>query len=162
VTALDILVAFIITASVVLSMFRGLLKEILSLLAWVCAFLAAGRWGDDLVQWLAGYIASPAARWIAGYSAVFLGTLMVMGLLNLLLSWAIRTAGLGLADRGLGGLFGLARGLLIVLVLAMLARYTPLRQETWWREAWVAPAIDLSLQMIKPLLPDSYAQFIRD
>ncbi len=161
-TALDTIVACIIVASVVLSMFRGLLKEILSLLAWVCAFVAAGHWGDDVVRWLASTIASPSARWIAGYSSVFLGTLIAMGLLNLLLSWAIRSAGLGLADRGLGGLFGLARGLLIVLVLAMLASHTPLRQEVWWRDAWVAPAIDLSLQMIKPLLPPSYAHFIRD
>src|SRR5690606_7121723 len=113
----------------------GLIKEVLSLIAYVVAFVAAIWWGPRVSTWVSHYIENDLLRTAASYAAVFIVVLLLIGLVNITLATLIQKTGLTPADHGLGALFGLLRGLVFVLVLVALAGYTELPQEAWWQEA---------------------------
>ena len=114
-TIFDYVVLFILISSVIISTLRGLVKEILSLAGWVVAFVVANAFGAKLAPMLPSLIPGTAVRLMVAFIALFLGVRVLMGLLSLAIGALIQATGLSLADRGLGGLFGLGRGIVIVL-----------------------------------------------
>lgn len=150
----------ILAVSGVLGLVRGLLKEMLSLVAYLLAFAAAIWWGPTVYTWLQPYIDTEVLRMGVAYAAVFIVVLLAVGLVNMTLSALIRTTGLSPADHGLGAVFGLARGLLIIVVLVALAGYTPLPQENWWKHAMFSQSATQAVLHIKAALPPSLAQWL--
>ena len=65
--------------------------------------------------------------------------------------------GLRPADRALGGIFGLLRGVLILLVVAVIAALTPMHEAEWWKNSHSAPILEKALEAIKPVLPADMA-----
>src|SRR5690606_17725323 len=139
---------------------RGLVKEVLSLLAYAAAFMAAIWWGPRASGWLAFLIENDLLRTAAAYAAVFIVVLLLVGLVNLTLASLIDRTGLTPADHGLGMLFGLLRGVLIVFVLVALAGFTELPREPWWRDARLSPAAVKGVQKIKQFLPPPLAAWL--
>jgi len=160
VTGFDFILIGILVVSGVLGLIRGLLKEVLSLVAFGLAFVAAIWWGPTVYGWLTSWIETPMLRMGLSYAAVFLIVLLGVGLVNMTLAALIRTTGLSPADHGLGGLFGLARGVLIILVLVALAGYTPMPQEPWWREAMFSQTAIDAIKHIKTWLPPALAAWL--
>jgi membrane protein required for colicin V production len=72
----------------------------------------------------------------------------------------VAATGLSLADRGLGGLFGLARGIVIVLAGVILCGMTAIPQQAFWREALLSPIAETGARTVKPFLPAAFAQHI--
>jgi membrane protein required for colicin V production len=160
VTSFDYIVLAILGVSAFLGLLRGLMKEVLSLIAYVVAFVAAIWWGPGISLWLANHIENSLLRTAAAYAAVFIAVLLLVGLVNITLGSLIKKTGLTPADHGLGGLFGLLRGLLIVLVLVALAGYTELPKEPWWRDAQLSRTAVRGVQQIKQILPPSLASWL--
>jgi membrane protein required for colicin V production len=160
VTSFDYIVLAILGVSAFLGLLRGLAKEILSLVAYLVAFVAAIWWGPRVSMWLAPFIDNNLLRTAAAYAAVFIVALLLVGLLNVTLGTLIDKTGLTPADHGLGALFGFLRGLLIVLALVALAGYTELPHEPWWRDAQLSHAAVNGVQHIKLLLPPSLAAWL--
>ena len=158
-TGFDFVLLAILAASGILGLIRGLLKEILSLIAYVAAFAAAIWWGPTVHEWLT-MIDTSLLRMAVAYGAVFIVVLLGVGLLNMTLAVLVRTTGLGPADHGLGGLFGVLRGALIVLVLVAVAGYTPMPQESWWTEAMFSGTAVNALQHVKTWLPPDLADWL--
>lgn len=159
-TGFDFVVIAILIVSGTLGLVRGLLKEMLSLTAYLLAFAAAIWWGPTVYLWLQPYIETDVLRMGVSYAAVFIIVLLCVGLLNMTLAALIRSTGLSPADHGLGGLFGLARGLLLIVVLVALAGYTPLPQEPWWKDALFSPSAMDAVRKIKASLPPSLATWL--
>lgn len=159
-TWFDYAVLMILVASVIVSMVRGLVREILSLCAWFVAFFVANRFAADLAMMLPAAIPGTMARLMVAFGVLFLGSLLVCGLINLALDQLIKASGLTLADRGLGGLFGFARGTLIILTLVILAGLTALPKQAFWRDALLSPLAETAVRTIKPMLPADWAQYI--
>lgn len=159
-TGFDFVVLAILAASALLGLVRGLIKEILSLLAFLLAFVAAIWWGPTVYSWLETYIETPMLRMGIAYAAVFILVLLAVGLVNMTLAALIRTTGLSPADHGLGAVFGLARGLLFVLILVALGGYTPLPQEPWWQDAMFSHSATEAVRHIKLWLPPSLATWL--
>lgn len=160
-TAFDFGVLGILGASIVVGLLRGLIKEVLSLIAYVAAFLAAAWYGPTVYAGLTTYIENSGLRLIVAYVGVFVGVLLGVGMVNMALSALIRATGLTPADRGLGGVFGVARGALLILAIVTAASYTPLPQEPWWRDALLAPAVEAGIQQLKPWLPAPVGDWIK-
>jgi membrane protein required for colicin V production len=160
VTGFDFVVLAILGVSCLLGLIRGLLKEVLSLVAYALAFVAAIWWGPTAYGWLAQLISTPMLRMAIAYIGVFIVVLLGVGLVNMTLSALIRKTGLSPADHGLGGIFGLARGLLIILILVSLAGYTPMPQEPWWRDAMFSHTAVAAVQHLKAWLPPSLASWL--
>jgi membrane protein required for colicin V production len=160
VTIFDYLVLFVLLASVVISTMRGLVKEILSLVSWVVAFVIANAYGAALAPMLPSMIPGEAVRLMVAFVALFLGTRILMGLLTLAVDAVVKASGLSLADRGLGGLFGLARGIVIVLFAVILCGMTSIPQQDFWKNALLSPMAETGARTVKPFLPAALTQHV--
>jgi membrane protein required for colicin V production len=161
VTIFDYVVVCILVSSVVISTLRGLVKEILSLVGWVAAFIVANAFGAKLAPMLPSVLPGETVRLIAAYIALFLGVRVLMGLVALMIGALITATGLSLADRGLGGLFGLGRGIVIVLAGVILCGMTSIPQQAFWKDALLAPMAETGARTVKPFLPAALAQHVQ-
>lgn len=160
-TVFDYVVLFVLVASVVISTMRGLMKEVLSLLGWIVAFVVANAYGAALATMLPALIPGAVIRLIVAFLVLFIGVRILMGLLALAVSALVEAGGLSLADRGLGGLFGLARGLVIVLAGVILCGMTSIPQQDFWRHALLSPMAESGARTVKPFLPAAFAQHVQ-
>lgn len=160
-TIFDYIVLFILVSSVVISTMRGLVKEILSLAGWVAAFVVANAFGAQLAPMLPSVVPGESLRLILAFIALFLGVRVLMGLLALAIGALIEASGLSLADRGLGGLFGLGRGIVIVLAGVILCGMTSIPQQAFWKNALLSPMAETGARTVKPFLPAAFAQHVQ-
>jgi len=154
------MVLAVIALSSLLGMWRGLVSEVLALLAWLAAFITARTWGGMVADLLSGWLQDPSLRQVAGFVAVFVVTMLLFAVARFVFSRLLRAVGLGLVDRFLGMLFGIVRGLLIVFTVVLLCGMTDLPRRSWWREAYLAPPLETSVMALKPWLPPQVAQRI--
>ena len=159
-TAFDYGVIVIVVASLALGLWRGLIGEVLALLAWVLAGLAAWQIGPEVGDLLTS-IADPAWRLLAGYAVVFFGVLIVLALVRLAVRGLLKALGLTAVDRMLGVFFGIARGLLIVLIVVAVGGMTSVPKQEWWAKAQLAPPVETAVLALKPWVPPEMAKRIR-
>jgi membrane protein required for colicin V production len=159
-TLVDIAVAVIVGLSVLLSLIRGLVREVLALAAWVVAFLSANLLAAPVAPWLPDVIPSEELKLMAGFICVFVAVLIAMSVLAILASKLVKSAGLGVEDRLLGGAFGLARGMLVVMVIVLLAGLTSLPRQAVWRNAVLSGPLETLAVHSKAWLPADLAQRI--
>lgn len=157
-TAFDYVTLTILVASIVISLLRGLVREVLSLVSWLAAFVIANRYGADMAALLPDAVPQGTLRLVAGFGILFVGTWMLAWLVNRAIAHIITASGLKVVDRGLGGLFGLARGALIVLTLVILAGLTDLPKQPVWRDALLSGLAESAVRTFKPWLPDEWAR----
>jgi len=161
VTLFDYLVLFVLICSVVISTMRGLMKEILSLLGWIVSFVIANAYGEALAPLLPDMIPGQTTRLIVAFVALFIGVRLLMALLTMAIDALIKASGLTVADRGLGGLFGLARGMVIVLAVVLLCGMTAIPQQSFWKEALLSPLAETAAHTVKPFLPGDFARHVQ-
>ncbi|HSN38973.1 MAG TPA: CvpA family protein [Burkholderiales bacterium] len=159
-TVFDYAVLVIVGLSIVLSMVRGLVREILALLAWVVAFVIANLFGGKLAVLLPDAIPGEELRLLAGFAGIFIAVLLLMSLAAMVVSRMVKSAGLAVEDRILGGVFGLARGALIVLVLVLLAGLTSLPKRPVWRNAVFSPPLEALALSVRVWLPGDLSRRI--
>ena len=140
---------------------RGLVKEILSLLGWIVSFVVANAYGETLAGLLPDAIPGYATRLIVAFIALFIGVSLLMLLLTKAVEALVRAGGLTVADRGLGGLFGLARGVVIVLAVVLVCGMTAIPKQPFWKDAVLSPLAETAAMTVKPFLPGSFAQNIQ-
>jgi membrane protein required for colicin V production len=160
-TWFDYAVLGVIGLSMVVGVFRGFAREVISLIGWVTAAIVASSVATQVAEWVPAAVSSPVARVALAFVIVFLAVIVVSALVGWLLASLIKAAGMGLADRILGAIFGLARGGLVVLVAVMLAGLTMLPKETFWREAVLSGPLEAAVVAAKPLLPAELAQRVK-
>ena len=151
----------VLFASMVVGLWRGLVYEVLSLAGWVAAFFLAQWLATDVVAWVPFVQnAAPSVQYAVGYVLVFVGSLFVFALLSWLVKKLIESVGLRPVDRVLGGAFGLARGVVLLLALTVVLHLTGLSRSDWWQSAKGPVWLDLTIQGLKPLMPESMAKFL--
>ena len=160
-TAFDYAVLAVLSASALLGLWRGMVSEILALVAWVVAFLVARAKASEVSSWLSGQIGEPGLRLAAAYVLVFVGVLLLFAIARMLLSLMLRAVGLGVLDRLLGAGFGVLRGILVVWAVVLVAGMTSLPRADWWRHAMLAPPLETAVIAAKPWLPAEAARRIR-
>jgi membrane protein required for colicin V production len=159
-TWFDYGVLIVLGLSLLLSLFHGLIREIVSLAGWVTAFVLATLFGGHVASILPASL-GPLLGALIGFLLLFSGVLVISMFIRLALSYMVRAAGFSSADRALGAVFGLIRGLIIVLVLVMLAGLTPLPREPFWRNAALSGPFETVVLALRPFLPDGLAQRLR-
>ncbi|MBP5998173.1 MAG: CvpA family protein [Azonexus sp.] len=157
----DYVVLGIVAVSLMLGLWRGVVSELIALAAWVMAFMAALEFGADAGKAVFTGLADPAIRVLAGCVLVFVGVLVFMSLIRLAVRSMVKALGLSLSDRLLGMFFGLARGVLLVMLLVAAGGMTSAPQQPWWKEATLAPPLETAVLVAKPWLPDDLAKKIR-
>lgn len=157
-TWFDYAVIAIIALSILLGWWRGLVYEALSLIGWVAAYLVARRFAAELAPFMPASLGAEAVKTAVSFVLLFIVTLIVSSIVSWLLSKFVKWVGLGWLDGLLGALFGMVRGLLILVALVLLAGMTSLPSEPFWRDAWLSkPLVKVALDA-KKWLPESVAQ----
>jgi membrane protein required for colicin V production len=159
-TLFDYGVLFIIGSSVLLSVMRGLVRELMALAGWVVAFVAANLFSDTVSLWLPESLGSMSVRVLAAFVLLFVATLVIMSLLARLIRSLVHGAGMSVEDRILGGVFGLARGLLVVMIAVLLAGLTTLPRQPVWNNAMLSAPLEALAVFVKPWLPQYLSQRI--
>ena len=149
-TWLDYAVLGVLVLSTAWGVWRGLMREVISLAGWIGAFLVANLLAEPLADALPRSISNPDLRVIVAFVAIFVVTLTLATLAALLLAKALKAAGLGGLDRTLGGLFGVARGVFIALVFALVAGLTSLPQHPVWKQSFSGPVLGRTAIQLKP------------
>jgi membrane protein required for colicin V production len=136
----DIGIASIVAISGLISLVRGFVKEAMSLIVWVLAYVIAMTFSERLSELLINVIELASLRQLAAWGGLFVATLLVGAMINYLLGKLVTSTGLGGTDRTLGLVFGLFRGLLIVLaIVIMLPQAIPVDQDPWWQASTLIP-----------------------
>ena len=159
-TLFDHAVVTLIGFSVLLGVIRGFAREVIALASWAVAVVVASVYGGEAAPLLARQIPDESWRVLAAFVAVFFVVLIVMSLIGSITSRLIKSAGLGVEDRVLGSLFGLARGLLVVVVLVLLAGLTALPRQRVWKDAMLAAPLEKLAVIVKQWLPQDWAKYI--
>ena len=158
---LDYAILAVLAVSVVWGIWRGFVREVISLAGWVLAFLAANAVAGPLGDALPTSISSPEVRVLVAFLIVFIFTLSIATVAGMLFSRLLKAAGLGGLDRTLGGLFGLARGVVILLALAIAAGLTAAPRHPLWKESVGAGMLMRTVLQLKPWLPPRLADRLR-
>jgi membrane protein required for colicin V production len=165
VTVFDYAVLTIVAASILLGAWRGLVKEALSLTAWVAALLIGRALAPEIAPlmgtWFGGWLREPIMQYVAAFAVIVVAVLVAATLVQLALTSLLRAIGLGPLDRFLGTVFGVARGALVVVLCVLAGGFTALPQQTWWRQAVLAPPLETAVLAAKPWLPPAVAERIR-
>jgi membrane protein required for colicin V production len=157
-TVLDWSVIGVIVLSMLVAFVRGITRELIALLAWVLGFFAAVAFSPLLGAMLPEFGGHPVVRYLVAFVAILLAALFVGALIAWPLRSVIRRAGLGFVDRFLGAVFGIARGVVLVLVFVLFAGLTSLPRFNWWQNSALAPALTAGALALAPWLPSEWAQ----
>lgn len=159
-SGIDLFIVLLIGVSVAISAVRGFFKEAVNLMTWLSAVLITLMFTSRFASLLPrDTIDSPEARFAISALILFFSTMVVGGLINFLFQKILRSSGNNKADLWLGIVFGVARGLVIVTILVLLANLMPtFKQETWWRDSAFIPPAQRAAQFIHAQLPRELAQ----
>ena len=158
--ALDWIFLGVLLVSLLLGAWRGLVYEILSALTWIAAFFLAQWLALGIAQKLPLSDASESVQYAAGFVLVFVMAIFVGGLLARVVKKLFAAVGLRPADRALGAAFGLIRGLIFILVAALLIGKTALHEDKWWQESVGAGMTVAALKGLKPVLPEAFGKYL--
>jgi membrane protein required for colicin V production len=148
-------------ASLLVGLWRGLIYEVLSLVGWVAAFVLAQWLAIDVVVWLPIVQAAPESiQYAIAFVLVFVATVFAAGVLSSLIKRLVESVGLRPVDRTLGALFGLARGVVLLLALTVVLQLTGVSRDAWWATAQGPVWLQVLLSGLKPLLPQSFVDYL--
>ena len=139
----DFAIIGIISASTVISLFRGFVREFLSLAAWIVAFWAASFFLEPVSMIFEDAIPSVTVRAVLAFVGIFVSTLLGCGLINYFVGGLMGKTGLSGMDRLLGGLFGLFRGIAVVVIFVLIAGLTSVPDTFWWQQSLIVPPFEI-------------------
>lgn len=156
----DYAILAVIAASVLVGALRGFIKEVFSLAVWAVAFLVAWHFGGDVAALMEDAITLPSARTAMGFAGLFIAVLLVGGLINYLLGRLVESTGLSGTDRLLGGVFGAARGLALIVAVLLVAGFTPIPADPWWQGSATIQRMMPLVQWSADLLPQNVSEYL--
>lgn len=150
---IDILIVSILTVSTLLSLWRGFMRESISLLTWLFAFWGAFCGTAWLSTLLKPWINSSSGRQGISFALIFFGVLIIGGVLNYGINRFVKHTGLSAVNGLLGMGFGFLRGLLIVVVMVMIAQFTVLPKTPAWKHALCLPPLEKAAKSLRTFIP---------
>ena len=157
-TPFDLAILATILLSTLFAFIRGVVRELIALVSWVVGFVAALALAPTVGSWIPEIPGYPAVRYLIGFAAILIAALVVGAIIAAPLARVIHAAGLGFVDRFLGSIFGVARGLLVILGFVLVAGLTALPRADWWQNSALAPPFVVGALALKPWLPERWAE----
>ena len=160
-TVFDYALLIVLALSAAVGMWRGLVSEIMALVAWITAVFMAWRYASTAARLFTTLIEEEIWRDAAGFLLVFCAVLILAALLRWMLRELLKVAGLRPTDRFFGALFGLVRGFAIAFVAVLLGGLIGVAEEPWWANARFSRPLETAVIAAKPWLPEVVAENIR-
>ncbi|KAB2875675.1 MAG: CvpA family protein [Burkholderiaceae bacterium] len=151
----------VLLVSVLVGLVRGLVFEVLSLLGWVAAFVAAQAWSAEVALHVPVGASGSALNHGAAFAIVFVLALIAWMLAAKLIRLIVHATPLTLIDRTLGGVFGFVRALVLLLAVAMVVSFTPAVRAAPWQASHGAAWLGVLLSGLKPVLPPAVSRHLQ-
>lgn len=157
---IDVAIVVVVALSATIGFFRGFLREALGLATWVLAFYLAFVLASPVAVYLQRWIDADSARTAVAFALVFLIVLIAGAILNYLLGRLISQTGFAGTDRAVGIVFGVVRGVAVLIVLVLLAGVTPVPRDSWWQSSVFIGQLESGALWVRQYLPDDIANAI--
>lgn len=151
----DYVIIAIVVFSAVVGMVRGFVREVFSLASWIGAFVVAVLFAAAASGLLTRYLHGEQLRLVLAFAGLFALTLLVGIVLGHIAGTLVERAKLSTVDRGMGLIFGFARGYIAVAALVVAASFTNLPQAPWWQHSRLLPYSRPLAVWISEHLPNS-------
>ena len=138
--------------SVLMGLLRGFIGEVLALACWVAAFWVAWIFGPQLGAAFTA-IDTPSVRLLLGYAICFVAVLIAGAIVSFLMRKLISGSGLSGSDRLLGMVFGLFRGMALMVLLVFMLGFTPFPRDAWWHQSQLLPTFENGARWLSAQLP---------
>ncbi len=158
--ALDLIFALLLLVSLAFGAWHGLMYEVLSLLNWIAAYILSQLFAPDLAPKLPMSGASELIQYAAAFVMIFVLCVFAGGLLASLIRKLLAKVGLRATDRALGAVFGLLRGVFLLLAATAVMSLSPWKNSVWWTESLGAGLALSALQVFKPVLPPEIGKYL--
>ena len=152
----DYLLIGVVGLSVVLSLWRGFVREIISLIGLVAAFFAASRASGYAGDFLGKWIPNGTISDIAGFVLVFVLIMLVVGIIGMIIRKLVDMADLTATDRTLGIFFGAARGILLIALTFLIYTSYAKPDYSWMKESLLTPYAIQAGDMLGEAIPEGY------
>jgi membrane protein required for colicin V production len=160
ISPLDWVFLAVMVASFLLGAWRGLVYEVLSVFSWVAAFILAQWFAPQIAALLPMGDAPEPVRYAAAFVLVLIGVVVIGALAAWLTKKLVEAVGLRPVDRTLGAIFGLLRGAVLLLAVAVVVNLTSFRGAEWWMESKGAGISTAALKQLKPVLPEGFGRYL--
>lgn len=150
----DIVITVVIFLSTLISWIRGFTREILSLLAWIGAFWVGFSFSHPVADIFTNYIKAPSLRIAVAFTLLFIVTFILISILNFCIGLLINRVGLSSLDKFFGVFVGAARGILLVALMLLLAKLTPVTEDAWWKNSLLIPKFEPIENWLKSFMPE--------
>jgi membrane protein required for colicin V production len=150
----DLAIIAVIGLSVLTGLFRGFVKELVALCVWALAIWLGFTYSQSLDPWIKPYIQEQSARTAVSFIIILFATLFLGGVVNALLSFILKRAGLSGTDRTLGMGFGFIRGVFIVALIMVAVRMTSLPYEQYSKDSQLYARFDPVVAFLYGHLPE--------
>ncbi len=157
---IDILVILVLFASLIFGFFRGFVKELMSLVAWMSAFFVAYYFSSSVAIVLP-FDAEFSIKYITGFVLIFIFVLIISSILIKFISAFVHKIGLGASNIILGGLFGILRGVIIVYFLIFVIEKTSFGEDLTWQQSNSIVLIKLVVEKTFPYLPQDWLNNVK-
>jgi len=154
----DLALIAIVAFSALFAFARGIVRELIALATWVAALIAAFAYSGTVANWLSGLDMSAVGKHVLAFALILIAVLVAGALLARTLSSVVKAIGLGFVDRLLGAVFGVARGIALVVLFALVAGVTTLPKQDWWQNAMLGRSLAEAALALKPYLPRAWAE----
>jgi len=157
VNGFDLALLALVMLSTVFAFVRGVIRELIALATWIAGFLLAINYAGPLAAlWTWPDIGS-VAKHVLAFALILLVVMIAGAIIARMLFRVVRAIGLGFVDRILGALFGFARGVLVIVIFALVAGVTALPKRDWWQNSLLGqPLAEIALSL-RPYLPRAWA-----
>lgn len=149
----DFIIIAILSFSVIIGLIRGFVREVISLITWFVAFVAAFKFSPMVADLFHATIAQTMTRFIVAGLLIFVVILIVGFIVNKLIHLLISITGFGFFDRLLGMIFGALRGALTVSVMLLLIGASTYKDADWMKQSTLSPHFQPIAKQFVPLLP---------
>jgi len=151
----DYVIIALMAFSCVAGVYRGLVREVISLVTWLAAFWLAWHFAYLLEPHLGGALNAETVRPWAARTIIFVTVLLLGSATGAIVTQFVRVSLLSSLDRLLGFLFGFLRGLVALGVLAMLCHAVRLNEEHWYRDSTLVPYAEHAGNGLRALVGES-------
>ena len=156
----DFAIIAVLALSVLVGLWRGFIGEVLALVCWVLAFWVAWMFGPLLAEQFAGSISVPSVRVMLAYALCFIAVLIAGAIVGFVMRKLVSGSGLSGTDRLLGMVFGLTRGVALVVLVVLMMKFTAVVRDDWWRDSRLLPTFDNGARWVTARLPANIARYL--
>lgn len=150
---IDVAISAFFIISILIGLYRGFIKEALSVVAWVLAAVVAFTFGELVSAYIKPFIKQEPLNLAVAYVVVFLIAIIILSIIAHVVSQLFASFGMKGIDRTLGGVFGVLRAALVVAMLILVGRFMAMDNQQWWTDSGILEYFEPTAEWLKSYLP---------